>query len=291
MRFDLMSDIHLEFERKTDDFSQVLDNLFKMEGERSKVLVVAGDVMPMAHFTKISPKAKRFFKKASSLYEHVIFVLGNHDYWGGIFEVAKSVWQTELGDKITVLTSGKTFDYDGFMFIGDTLWARPKEKFRETVEFSMNDYRYIAKILKGQTPDDEAFSYEGLRLTVLNLADTMNENSKTIKFIRDTLKKNPEKKFVVVTHHAPLMECATETEKPFDLIGAYCNSYLKTIEKFPNIHAWVYGHLHTPKNITVEFGDDDSGEVSHTVQIVSNARGYIHKEAQAETWKLKTIEV
>lgn len=73
MRIQLVSDLHLEFRPDED----VLERLTHPDAAEV-TLVVAGDLAPAATNGK---EAEAFLRAAAARYRHVVYVLGNHEYY------------------------------------------------------------------------------------------------------------------------------------------------------------------------------------------------------------------
>ena len=73
MKISYGSDIHLEF--------GYLDPVNK---DNANVLVLAGDICVERTF--LNNRCEEFFNKCSDEFEHVIYLVGNHEYYHGKFE-------------------------------------------------------------------------------------------------------------------------------------------------------------------------------------------------------------
>jgi len=84
----------------------------------------------------------RFLKQASDRYKAVVYVLGNHEYYGystrsGIAKMCAEFHNVHLLDPGTVML-------EGVRIVGCTLWSFVPEERREIVARELNDYRYIS---------------------------------------------------------------------------------------------------------------------------------------------------
>ena len=78
MKISYISDLHLDFYVRMDKKSGQKTPAFLttlLPEEKGEILVIAGDI---SHYNKQSFLALQFF---STIFEQVIFVLGNHDYY------------------------------------------------------------------------------------------------------------------------------------------------------------------------------------------------------------------
>lgn len=149
MKISYISDLHLDFyvglkkklEQKTVDFLTTL-----LPEEKGEVLVIAGDI---SHYNKQSFLALQFF---STIFEQVIFVLGNHDYYLISGNQQKKYHrksrerEVELYNMISqlpnvkLLTHFERFQYKDVSFAGATNWyALANFKEQQFFKVSSND--------------------------------------------------------------------------------------------------------------------------------------------------------
>ena len=242
MNIQVISDVHLEFGH------------FDIPTQDCDVLIAAGDI-------GVGTEGLEWLQ---TLEIPVIYVAGNHEYWG--FEI------NDLNSVLSDVSKGSNVHYlekssvkiDGVRFIGCTLWAEFKDCDEEQLhelESIMNDFRYIFL-------DEDLITAEQLI--------KLNQNS--IKWLEKELSKPHEGPTVVVTHHAPsLKSWASETD---DYIKyAYCNE-LEPMLKDKEINLWVHGHIHS-----------SSDYKKHGVRVVCNPRGYKGYQLVEKFDPQKTIAV
>lgn len=269
MNIDVVSDLHLEF----NDDKVKTEDLFKIDGPRSDTLIIAGDICPINIDTdKLKNKTKEYFDMAKSLYKNIIYVLGNHDYWGGFIELSHDNWERLIG--IRPLENSEVV-IDDTVFVGCTLWTNVKSVYskRKAMNY-MNDFRYIYTL--ANVSSNKYYEYR------IDCDDLNKINQKNRKYITSVAKKYPDKKIVVVTHHAPLYACAGNYNG--DMIDSYCNNASRLISNNENIVAWIHGHNHDSKTFIYKPKDRE-------IQIIANPRGYYNKYTYDENWKIKTFEV
>ena len=104
-----MSDLHLEC-----GYLDVLNE------EGADVLILSGDVCEARNAGKFLP----FFTACSNAFKHVLYVYGNHEFYGDEYEEAKVKIQNTLQHltNITILDD-KFKTIDGVLFIGSTFWS------------------------------------------------------------------------------------------------------------------------------------------------------------------------
>jgi Icc-related predicted phosphoesterase len=212
MTFALASDLHYEFHR---DGGQTLT----AELPDTEVIVVAGD---LASAGCLWDSLVLLLGK----YEHVVFVFGNHEFYGSSFQAVRQSIQ-KLRHRMPKMRRGmrlgelhlldnSTCEIDGQRFVGTTMWF-PREPGIEFKHQFLNDFNAI----KGATRR----IYE--------------ENEQALEFLVDTVEADD----VVVTHHLP----TRKSVHPRWQNSKYNCFYLCDVEAL--IHdrqpkVWCHGHTH-----------------------------------------------
>jgi len=247
-----ISDLHLEH----DPF------YVPSNPDNASVLVLAGDILIVEDIKRFpfgvvrddtdserytrSTLYQKFFERLSDLYDHIIYVPGNHEFYGGeYFDVRKVLEQNlKVFPKVHLLWDDK-FTIDDVTFIGATLWTDmnrgdPLTKFE--VGTRMNDYRTVRyKVISNYskfTPDVAARVHQ-LSLSYIKSC------------VADEINRNPEQKIVVVTHHGPTHQSIAPAYIDHRLMnGGYVSELSEFIET-SNISHWIHGHIHHIHNYTV----------------------------------------
>ena len=168
MDIDIVSDLHIEFNH--DSF---YDRMIKES--TSKEIIIAGDIGCLR-----KPETRKAFINLTNKYERVIYVPGNHDYYGIDIEEGDKIL-TILEENIPnliVLRPNKSIFLGKYKVIGATLWVPYSEDLNK---YPINDPNFIRNL------------YSHL--------DKMN--SEASKFIYN----NTDENTIVVTHHLPHPEC------------------------------------------------------------------------------------
>ena len=259
MKINLVSDLHL-------DISGYLD----MPG--GEVLILAGDICTARslradfHSTKMaSAKPRRaypsseFFIHECAKYDKVFMVMGNHEHYSGRFDKTYLELKEMLPANVTLLEN-QAEEYQGVMFMGATLWTDINKNDHLTewhLRRTMNDYRAITKYY----PDRDLYHK-------LLPSDTAKVHDETKQYFESVLKANQDKRFVVITHHAPSFMSIHENYKNDRLMnGGYASDLEDFILNNANITHWLHGHMHNP--FTYMIGE---------TQVLCNPRGYIPYE-------------
>ncbi len=241
MKVKLFSDLHLEHFVACQTFNVG-------EGD---VLILAGDILCTKHFKTDGYLHKvydRFLKDCSKNFDKVLYILGNHEFYGYNYEGTKRKLKEHLPHNFYILDND-TITIGNWNFVGVTLWTDFRnENTLEMMEAecNMNDYKVI-RIGK---------NYRKLRAT-----DTLNFHKESKKYLLDQLQTLTENVFVI-SHHAPSYQSVAEEYKNC-ANGAYVSDLDDLIYNHPQIKYWAHGHVHTPFDYKI-------GEC----RVVCNPRGY-----------------
>jgi predicted phosphodiesterase len=241
MKLRIYSDIHLELPGAAFVVPELPD-------DKETVLILAGDI-------NTGHNATEFIQPLLRQFRAVIYVLGNHEFYGSRVDKVQRLWKASnqhhenlhmLDDDVVVI--------DDVRFIGSTLWTdmdggNPLAKM--DAQQYLNDYRRITI--------NDCGTYRKLQPM-----DTCNIHAKSKVFIQETLREEFDGKTVVVTHHAPLAECVHERYRG-DPLNACYYSNLEAIFAEYDFNLWIHGHMHDPVDIKDVYGKD----------VRSNPVGYI----------------
>jgi len=265
MKIKLVSDLHLEFADINIQNDQDYD-----------VLILGGDIcvaqdlhdhpemdygmysnVNLADLGRRQTTALRFrdfFKRCSFQFPHVVYVMGNHEFYHGKFYGAIDYMRDECAKFPNVyLLEQDTKIIDDVVFVGGTLWTdmnRRDPLTMHAIEGMMNDFRIVRN-------DQRNFA----RMSALDVAV---RHDRTLAYIKLIVKEHKDKKCVVVGHHAPSYQSIHEQYKHDTLMnGGYASDLSEFILDHPQIKLWTHGHMHQPFDYMI-------GET----RIVCNPRGY-----------------
>ena len=247
MKIAIASDLHLEF----------ADLDFDNPG--ADVLVLAGDICTLRHLDgdgKLGKRFRDFFKRCTSRFPHVLYVLGNHESYG--YRVEKSLARAREIPGVTLLDNA-VVEIDKVRFWGATLWSDLSNPMDSIIaQRFMNDFKVIR-------------TEGGLRS--LRPQDTTQWHRESVESVRGA------QAHVVVTHHAPSMRSIPPKFKGDALSAAYASPLDDVVlDLAPQV--WIHGHVHSRNNYAIG-----------NTQVVSNPRGYVGHETQASLWTLETLDV
>lgn len=277
MRVDLISDLHLEFG--------------DLELPGGDVLIISGDACEARYLDKSSygpdavyfsfedPKKKktrfyRFFEEECRKYNRTLYVMGNHEHYGGQFEKTYDQLKNNLPDHVQLLEK-ETVELGGVLFVGATLWTDMNKGDALTMyhlKDGMNDYHMVKMHANGV--------YHRL-----NPERTYFEHMRTKEYLQAVLDNNRLRAqplpVVVVTHHAPSkLSTKPRYEKDTLMNGGYSSDLSEFMLDHPEIRAWTHGHTH----------DEFRYRVGETT-VLCNPRGYYGHESRADQYRPKGFDI
>ena len=267
MKIAVGSDLHLEFMGM--DFELPDADVLILAGD----ILVIDDLRDVFDFSKNSFDARTFLRDISFKYKNVIYVPGNHEYYGGVFGTTKdkivSFLKSENITNIEFSEYGSTI-IDDVKFVYATLWTdinRGNPILLSMGSSIMNDYNQI------MTTDLDVES--GGRY--LQPKDTVNKHFQHKEFIEKEVVGFD--KVVVITHHSPSLLSSDRRHSNSDYFYCCTDMDLVILDN-PQINYWIHGHLHNRVNYKI-------GETT----VISNCRGYSPHEKMASSFKIEVIEV
>jgi predicted phosphodiesterase len=234
MKIRILSDLHLEFQ-----------NYEPPPGD-ADVVVLAGDIHTKR---RAIPWILQHFKGP------VLYVLGNHDYWGeNLTKLPSTLKSMAEGHNIHVL-EGSSIVIDGVRFFGGTFWTdyelygKRQYAMNEAIS-KMNDYRKIR-----HSPDYKKFKPE----------TAFRQHFAVRLAMKQWLEEPFGGKTVVISHHAPSAK-SLEVRSEGEILDA---CYASNLEEYmgPNLDLWIHGHIHDSMDYNI-----------NGTRVVANPRGYAPRE-------------
>ena len=217
MRFQLLSDLHLEFApfllQKDDD---------------THFLILAGDIG-----NPLKKTYKKFIKKVSNKYEMVFLIRGNHEIFGmSLIECDNVISDICKEYSNVIYLQRNSFDIPdtNIRVIGTTLWTQIKEDQQKDVKKYMSDFRYIRN---------------------WSIEHQHQEHDYDVTFIKREIQKaeDENKQLIIITHHAPYIH---NVQHPiYEHNNTMSSAFLVDMSflfSSPSIHTWVFGHTHYSSN-------------------------------------------
>lgn len=208
-----VSDIHSEF--FTGNIDHMLSLLPKVA---AKYCVLAGDVGSVVQHPDLLRKVFQFFV---ARHKHVVFVPGNHEYYGcryNVAEVDRRLFAICAEEKVHLLNRG-TVMLDGVLFIGATLWSAIDDAGFDGINDSNHVFAHKVEYL-------EAFV-------------------KDYQFIKEELLKalDYDGPIVVVTHHLPSKRLIHSRYRDYPINTAF-HTNLTDLLPMHKVKYWFCGHTH-----------------------------------------------
>jgi Icc-related predicted phosphoesterase len=265
MKIKLVSDLHLEFSDINIENDQNYD-----------VLILGGDICiaqdlhdhigadfnpySAGAFADLSRKQQRvktfrdFFKRCSFQFPHVIYIMGNHEFYHGKFYAAIDYMREECAKYPNVYMLEQDMKIiDDVVFVGGTLWTdmnRRDPLTMHAMKDMMNDFRIVRN--------------EKREYAAMSALDVAIRHDKTLGYIKHVVQEHKDKKCVVVGHHAPSFKSVSEQYASQTLMnGGYASELSEFIMDHPQIKLWTHGHMHQPFDYVIG-----------VTRVVCNPRGY-----------------
>jgi Icc-related predicted phosphoesterase len=267
MRIKLVSDLHLEF----SDINIQNDNNYD-------VLILGGDIMiaqdlhdhpesnnttdqaAIANGTGLGRRQERaqkfrdFMKRCSFQFPHVIYIMGNHEFYNGKFYASIDHMREECAKYPNVyMLEQDTKIIDDVVFVGGTLWTNMNRRDPLTmhaIEGMMNDFRIIRNDKRNYAP--------------MSALDVAVRHDRTLAYIKLIVQEHKDKRCVVVGHHSPSFHSMHPVYANDALMnGGYHSDLTEFILDHPQIRLWTHGHTHHPFDYMIG-----------STRVVCNPRGY-----------------
>ena len=230
MKIGLISDTHIE-----------ATHSWPIPDNASDVLICAGDI-GLLHNTE---ELANYFNQLKETTEHIIWVLGNHEFYHMDYKSALSIAK-DFADKnnihlLDIELGTENLVIDGVKFWGSTLWTDMNDNnhyAKSNVSTFLNDFRVIKNV-------DHCF-------TTTEAYDINQETIAKINWDAD----------VIVTHHSPII--IPNSKYPLnDVTYGFCNTTLEQKILESDVKVWAYGHTHESKDLDL-----------NGTRVISNQSGY-----------------
>lgn len=230
----IASDLHSEF-FLVEPWKAFIKYLYTPKAD---ALVLAGDLST----TKL---LKDSFDELFKYYDKIIYVAGNHEYYGASFSIVHEKLERlckRYKNRLYWLNDN-TVTLNGTRFVGTTLWFRDDPENRK-YKHMLSDFTYIQNF--------EELVYA--------------ENVAAIEFLQDTVKEED----VVITHTMPSYKCVPPKYMNSNLNRFFVCDMADLIEKArPKL--WIAGHTHTPFDVNIG-----------KTRLLGNPLGYVSLEDQSK---------
>ncbi len=229
----LVSDLHIEYQN--DNIPDPLDYITPT----AKTLILAGDIGSLYKIKQL----EGFLMKLCPLFEVVLYVPGNHEYYmvqntpplsmtkllNRLFAIEKKIHNLYILNQSSVII-------DGVCITGCTLWSKA----------TVNIPKFIVRIY-GMNNEIYANKFKNDLKYINSMIDYCNNN---------------KLKLVVVTHYCPTYEIVDQIRIKDKFISLYVSELDELLDK-QKVNTWFCGHIHRNFNITTEGG----------TRVIGNQRG------------------
>lgn len=205
-----LTDLHLEFNTKLVDFSQVIDKKY------ADIVVLTGDIAGSFY-------AEDFIKHLLDLKYKVIYILGNHEFYGFTINEIISGWQ-EIAKKYDnfYFLNNSSVVVDGIDFFGTTLWT----------DLGGRDW-----FSQSYTNDFEAIKNFDIKMWKFLHNEAIYELNKWLE------NSNSDKK-VVLSHYLPSFKSIHERYLNMMEANLFFATELGNLIAYSDIKLWFHGHTH-----------------------------------------------
>lgn len=246
----MLSDLHLEHDA----------HAYSLTDAGADLIVLAGDIHSGTRGIEWAVSQTRD--------KPVLYVLGNHEYYGGNFPRLQDECRSAAKGTNVTLLEQESVELEGYRFFGATLWTdfclygNPGEHSR-FARVAMNDYRVIRNNKTAR---------------LLDPRETKRYHAETLMDLNEFLDTGDLSRSIVITHHLPSYLSVQHAYRGDPLSSAFASRLDGLIEaKGPAV--WVHGHNHDCLDYLIE-----------RTRVYSNQRGYPH-EAVSRFDALATIDL
>jgi len=213
----VMSDLHLEHGNKIT--IPVIDGV--------KFLILAGDIgSNQSHL--------EFIKDCASKYT-VIYILGNHEFYGFTLKEVRDFWKSVKIDNFYFLDNSSVV-IDDIEFIGSTLWVdfdRQNPRIMLNASLVITDFRKI---------------YNATADEYITVDSIYREFEISYNYLKEAIYNDNGFKKVMITHYGFSHESVHPSyrEREADLTNNHC--YTSNLDYFVGnslVNVAIHGHMHT----------------------------------------------
>lgn len=267
-RFRLISDVHLEF--ALDPMNQIKNILPEKEDDKEVFLFVCGDLYNHGStgetgFIALEEWSKRF--------KYVIYIAGNHEYYGGTYQHINERIAYEIKHiKNVIFLNNNSFTIDNVSIFGSTFWTpittNPVDAY--TITRLLNDFLHIRYSFEDQ---------DGIEMWKENITPAIVTGLfyQAVSEYTDWIMASKAKINIVLSHHAPSIMSAKKfyreaTDRETLLLNQCYSFDAETIlPMLDKVNLWCHGHMHN--NADYYMGK---------TRVLANPYGYVGYELNNE---------
>lgn len=247
MKLRILSDLHIEFHPF---------EIPCLNDDHETVLALAGDIGVIYRAAEL----EAFLRTAAARFRAVIYVLGNHEFYRGIWPDALDTLRGwDLPANIHILER-QWVQIDDIVFVGATLWSdfdAHDPLAMQMAEHVLDDYHYIRVNAGTEAQVDRLRAHHLLR----EHTETRGWLDATLGALRDA-----GKRCVLVTHHGVSRLSIHDTFRTSPVNGAFVSDCVGLLEQHrPELV--IHGHVHNSFDYSV-------GVSTPATRVIANPRGY-----------------
>ncbi len=249
MKILILSDLHNEFSQ------------FEPVKTDADVVVLAGDID--------NGDAGVVWARQAWPDRKIIYVAGNHEYYGGDFNETLTVLRRSAAAQDVLLLEEGEAVIAGVRFLGTTLWtdfeffgADNKQSAMEEGQRRLTDFRLISYAAEQFTP-----------------AHAVGLHKRSLAWLTARLGEPFAGPTVVITHHLPSRKSVPPRFTDTPLSACFVSNLDRL---FGRMDLWIHGHTH-----------DSFDYVASGTRVVCNPRGYVtaHRAENAGFDPAKIVEI
>lgn len=234
-----ISDLHFEND-KNKKYHEFIDH------KNSDVIILAGDIAS-------GTKAIDFIKYLIDLGYIVIYIIGNHEYYGFDIETLNNEWyETAKNNESLYFLNNDSVVIGKTEFFGTTLWTSLGKKTKDSnIDFFVREHIKNCGDLKG--------------IKNSNFKNITDYHFESVDYLKKELPKTESEKVVVISHHLPTYESVhiKYRNERFKYSNFLFYSSLENLICENFINFWIHGHTHETFDYTI-----------YDTRILCNPRGY-----------------
>jgi Icc-related predicted phosphoesterase len=237
-----MSDLHLEFYFNCDQLYSRLENIIP----KADVLVLAGDIGHPLH--EQGKKYLQFLKIMRNLYDNVILVPGNHEYYQAGSWMNENAKESNLNlsfmnlhiidNELGSICSKADVHYlnrdsiiiNDIKFIGTTMWTNID--INDKYGSKINDIGTIFTSIEKYN-DEFQKCFQWLKKE-LDMHEHIHNNNKNENIIKNQ---------IVITHHPPTIKLRHKKYEKYKGSSAFYSNIIDKL-KLDRVKYWFSGHTH-----------------------------------------------
>ncbi len=243
MKIQIFSDLHLEF----------LEELPTLKLPPVDLVILAGDI-------HIGVQGIRWAKQTFGDVPAVVYVMGNHEFYGGDLIETIAQARVEAAGSNVHLLENDCLELTDVTILGCTLWTdfrllrEDHQNFcKRRARTFMTDYSAINLSWRKADPDD-----------------TQRVSEASRQWLSQQIQK-AKKPTIVVTHHGPIIQTLNPDYDLDEITANFNNNYTDLL--LSPVKLWVWGHTHHCADF-----------VHKGIRFISNQKGYPRETLKGFSW-------